>query len=370
MISFIERASQIETVLENWLIGKYKYILDAAIDKTISDGLFPESDVHFAVNHIKNSVLNGKIVCWVDEVKSRTNAKAELRKQNSINKPDRRVLCLHAGNIPLVGLQDLIATLASGHQYYGKLSTKDPWLLASLSEVFNLMEMDFQLETSTDIHHFNHKQFSKWMFSGSETSLKSLKPLLLDRQIILPKALSLMRVAHFSAVCIPIWNDTCLPDLMEAMLRYGGKGCRSVAIISTDAQLGEVKSKLEAAGQDWHRKNGTSEVTSEIKLYRQAYNGAIGLNQVDLITHLIQEGIPTPDYPEIIYWVPFMKPEQIKIAFGRNLQQVYSCSGSDMLAGNTIIDIEPVYLSQRPPIDWKPDQTDPLEWLFNTNYDF
>lgn len=370
MISFLDRASQIEKVLENWLIGKYKYLLDAAIDKTISDGLFPESDVHFAINHIKNSILNGEIVRWVDEVESKTNANTKHRNLNSTIKPDRRVLCLHAGNLPLVGLQDLIAALASGHQYYGKLSTKDPWLLASLSEVFTLMGMGFQLETSTDIHHFNHKQFSKWMFSGSETSLKSLKPLLLDWQIILPKALSLMRVAHFSAVCIPNWNDACLPDLMEAMLRYGGKGCRSVAIISTDARLGEVKSKLEAAGQDWYRKNGTSGVTSVIKLYRQAYNGAIGLNQVDLITHLIQEGIPTPDYPEIIYWVPLMKPEQIKIAFGGNLQQVYSCSGYDKLACNNIIDIEPLYLSQRPPIHWKPDQTDPLEWLFNSNYDF
>jgi hypothetical protein len=372
--AILERASQIERVLENWLLGDYKYILDSAIEKTISDGLFAKSDVLFAINHVKNSVLNGEIVRWVDEVTSKSEASVDGNRTSNLikstTKIDKRVLCLHAGNLPLVGLQDLIATLASGHQYCGKLSSKDPWLLESLVKVFKLMGVEFQLETSTDIHHFNHKQFSKWMFSGSETSLKSIKPQLLSHQIILPQALSLMRVAHFSAAHIPDWNDECIPDLMEGMLRYRGKGCRSIAIVSTDVRLSEVKPQLEAAARVWYKRNGTSMVSSEIKNYRQAYNAAVGIHQVDIASHLIQEGIPTPDYPEIIYWIPLIKPEQLKITFGRNLQQVYSCSKPEVTTSSNIIDIEPVYLSQRPLIDWKPDQTDPLEWLFINKYDF
>jgi hypothetical protein len=372
MDSITQRASKIEKVLENWLIGDYKYLLNSAIEKTISDGLFEKSDVHFAINHLKKSVLNGEIIRWVNEVSNKEsthkNTVFEPNTQHTTINRHNRVLCLHAGNLPLVGLQDLIASLVGGYQYYGKLSSKDPWLLESLVSVFKLMDEQFYLDVSTDINHFNYKRFSKWMFSGSEASLKTLRPLLLVNQIILPQSLSLMRVAHFSAVCIPKWDDKYIPDLMEGMLRYGGKGCRSIAIISTDTPLKEVNLKLEHAANNWHKDNNTTMIESDMKKYRQAYNAAIGINQVNMNSHLIQEGIPTPDYPEIIYWVPLMKPEQLKITFGRNLQQVYSCSEVEAPLTNNFIDTESVYHAQRPSIDWKPDRTDPLEWLLMNTY--
>lgn len=367
MNSIIERANQLEKIIGKWLIGEYRHLLDTAIERTISDGLFEKSDVLFAVRHLENTVLNGSILRWVEKVFS-TKTSDEIRSQTYNSRGgDTRVLCLHAGNVPLVGFQDLVATLTSGNQYYGKLSSKDPWLLKSLVDVFQIIGGDFKLDITTDLNYYRNKQFTRWMFAGSETSLHNLKPILLQNQIIHPRADSLRRVAHFSAVILPKWDENHVLDIIEGILRYGGKGCRSIALISTDVPLEQLRYVFEHAAKNWHQTNGTSLKESNIKKYRQAYNNAIGQDQIDLCTHLIQDGIPTPDYPEIIYKIPLKKTDELKLTYGRNLQQVYLCSDSILDSQKSFFDTEPAYFAQRPPIDWKPDQTDPLEWLITQN---
>jgi hypothetical protein len=56
---------------------------------------------------------------------------------------DKRVGLVMAGNIPMVGLHDLICVTLAGHRVLGKLSSQDPWLLRKISELLVAIEPRF-----------------------------------------------------------------------------------------------------------------------------------------------------------------------------------------------------------------------------------
>jgi hypothetical protein len=349
----------IQKAIEIWL-SPDNQPLQNAISKTVEKGLFSHSDVAHAVNHLHESLRDDQLRKWYDSVN-------ELKKSNI----PTRVLCLHAGNLPLVGFQDLLVTLVSGAHYSGKLSRKDPYLIASFIEVLREVWVDAPADISTNIMHFKAKKFPVWMFSGSDASLKTLETTLINHQIIDRNAKSLRRTAHFSAVILSKEIDSgnyarllrVLPDLLESVMRYSGKGCRSVALIYSNVPLKDVREIMENAAQEWVQSNKI-ELRNEIVRFRKAYNTAVGIPQADLTSHLIQESTASPDHPEIVYWLPVESPQDIKASFGNALQTIYTDDEDLVEAGFTL---EPLHKAQKPDISWRPDGVDPLKWLLTQN---
>ena len=68
---------------------------------------------------------------------------------------------LHAGNLPLVGFQDVLAVLLSGAGYAGKLSRKDPWLIASFFDVLRQLHPQIPVQISTDLAGYQGAAFSR-----------------------------------------------------------------------------------------------------------------------------------------------------------------------------------------------------------------
>ena len=88
--------------------------LKKAIDKTVEEDLFSLEDIKFQVRTLKQKVDSGQVEEWAE--------RAGLSERN--NSSGKKVLCLHAGNLPLVGFQDTLGTILSGADYHGKLSKK------------------------------------------------------------------------------------------------------------------------------------------------------------------------------------------------------------------------------------------------------
>jgi hypothetical protein len=264
------------------------------------------------------------------------------------------VLCLHAGNLPLVGFQDVLAVLLSGRPYAGKLSRKDPWLIDSFLKVLKRIHPTAQVDASIVLEYYRNAGFDTWMFAGSDASLSPVESLLSQHHIIKPNSRSLRRTAHFSATMLTDTNDIILSDLCEAMFRYGGRGCRSVAIVYSAKTLREIQNELSTMAQQWFSKNRYLEKPNQVVLYRHAYNRAVGITSILAGSHVIQEGTPSPDYPEVIYWQPLSDAHTVRNNYGPALQEVYN---------SATVNTTTLSLAQRPPIDWKPDGTDTLKWL-------
>lgn len=349
--------------LETWLDSSSSGHLDKAIQKTVEANLFPTSDVDFAVKHLRSSLRNRKLISWLEQQLEVSGRSYDDLSSNE----NRRILCLHAGNLPLVGFQDVLAVLAANCRYAGKLSRKDPHLIASFLEVAKSVYPPDFIRYTSELSDFAGIEAREWMFAGSDLSLKSIEPYLLERKIIVPQSRSLRRVAHFSAAVIGEWNPQTAAELAEAILRYGGKGCRSVAMVYTNLSLVEATPELIQASRQWFETNDYPGEISPFVRYRMAYNEAMQIPQVLAGTHLIQEGIPSPDNPEIVYWLPKAIPEEIRGSYGAHLQEVYvSGSSKNREISSEATSFEPLFKAQRPEIDWRPDGVDVLEWVLVT----
>jgi len=341
---FLEnRLKQVEDALEQWLEGRSRPMapLHEAIHKTIEDRLFPQADVHFAVDHLSASLRQSALRRWLDDSLSHP----DISPRKDI------VLCLHAGNLPLVGFQDVLAVLLSGAGYAGKLSRKDPWLITSFFNVLRQLHPQIPVQISTDLAGYQGAAFSRWTFAGSPDNLQAVTDRMAAMGIIRQKASVLPRTAHFSVAYLAQWDDSCLPDLVEGILRYDGKGCRSVAIVYSNIPLEQVAEKLRDEADRWLQVNRELTNPGPLVRFRKAYNDAAGIPSVVLGTHLVQEGFAVPDHPEIVYWQPARDIHAPRLTFADALQEVYGENAT------------PLMQAQRPPADWRPDGVNPLAWL-------
>ena len=391
-MSTIDRILELEKYVIKWLHDPDSGLTESA-DYSISSGLFSQSDVDHAIRHFRRVISEGSFVKWYKDIIAQLD--------HPQTKP-QDVLCLHAGNLPLVGLQDVLAVLISGHDYYGKLSRKDPFIIESLLKYLVKSGIQNVKSWSSDLSDFYGINAQKWMFAGAEDSLPQLNSRLLSGGIITTESKNLIRTAHFSVAIVPECNETNVSELVESMFRYQGKGCRSVAVVFSDNRLVDCGHILESVAQDWFRSNGFSETGSSVADYRHAYNKAIGIPSLKVGNFVIQEGVVSIDHPEIIYWQCNKSVEEIVNGFGNGLQQIYigrtvaerhlpasigirySATGikSNETEIHTETKIEQVrgrdddskqlgrsdlldYLenAQQPALDWKPDGVDVLEWL-------
>ncbi|WP_232803110.1 acyl-CoA reductase [Gracilimonas amylolytica] len=322
--------------------------LQEAISKTASEGLFSLQDVYHQLSVLRGNVENGDIQEWVK--------RAEL--SNEQNAKVRKVLCLHAGNLPLVGFQTALGVILSGADYYGKVSRKDPYLLSSFLEEIQRSDPEQKISYSRDLNSFEDLKADKVVFAGSEESVSDVKAEIKRLKAAKQGAEYIIRTAKFSIAYLDEWNADVRQDLTEAMLRYGGKGCRSVAVVVAPFGLDEVREELkQAINSYWKQNPQYQKPTSDLK-YQYAYNEGIQQNQLWLNDFLIQESEELPDTDFTVNWVNGGKDtvRDLRISFGQMVQSVYTCE--EVIEG---IDTEPLSSAQSPPLYWKPDGVDVIK---------
>ncbi len=352
-----ERIDALTEATDNWLSKDNDY-LSQAYDQSVREEFFNFEDIKHALLAIKDSVDESSIRNWVEQ--------AGLDESN--NAAGKNVLCLHAGNIPLVGFQAAFATILSGATYYGKISRKDPYLLPTfLNEVKKTDAFsDVDIQWVHNLNYFEGLQTDSILFAGSEDSVPGVKKSISKLNLAKSDTEYLIRTAHFSMAYLEDQKQESLEDLVEGIFRYGGKGCRSVAVVVAPFGLDDVADKLNEQIETFWEENPQHQDPGPRLEHRYAYNKAVERPQIWLDDFLLQEGGLEFDQDFICYWKEGDEQIAAELAdrFGERLQSIYVSNPKTKIAG---FDgrIELLGTAQSPPISWKPDGVDTLKWLID-----
>lgn len=329
-------------------------ILKNAIDETVNRGYFSFEDVKHRILSLKSTLKRSDLIEW---------ARRSGLRLNSLK--GKKILCLHAGNLPLVGIQDLLAVVMGGGIYRGKLSGKDPFLLPSfLIELkkYGLLEGANWSSNLNDLKE-GHRS-DAFLFAGSDNSVPAVETALSELGLISDHTPRLIRTAHFSVAYITEKRPETMRDLTEAVFRYGGAGCRSVAIVVAPFHLQSVICSFTDYVESFWLKNPQFVKPPFSLTYRYAYNQAMNIPQIWLEDFLIEESMDYPDEKFILKWVKgdFNTAEKLIKRFHSDIQSVYSDSAYTGVKTD-MFTIEHLSQAQQPSIWWKPDQTDTIRWL-------
>lgn len=344
--------SKISKSIEEWLQPDNAELKEA-IDLTVEKNLFSFEDIKHQVLVLKNCLDKQNLKRWAN--------KSGL-KHDSLK--GKKILCLHAGNIPLVGIQDLLSIVMTGGEYLGKISKKDPYLLPTLLKKFCDYKLVEKRNLSLELANFKQQKVDAVLFAGSKSSVPKVEGKLNSLAIVTEKTPMLMRTAHFSIAFITDNKPETMEDLTEAVFRYGGNGCRSVAIVVEPFHLNSEKCSFTDYIESFWLKNPQFEKPTESLFYRYAYNKSIKKPQAWLNDFLIEENVSRPNDKFVLFWIKggIGKLEKVIKKYKQGLQSVYSTTEyiGHEVAG---FRIEPLSQAQSPPIWWKPDQVDTIQWL-------
>lgn len=348
-----ERVNKLLGATNSWLEDESGE-LQSAVDQTVEEDYFARHDVVHALRAIRRSLVRDDIMQWIEPYSS-----TDAGRNN--------ILCLHAGNLPLVGFQDVFATILSGANYYGKISRKDPYLLPSYLrhlQSHGLVEVG---AFSTDLASIPATVMDGVMFAGSEESVPDVRRALNELSLTGEQTRWLIRTAHFSIAYLDSKHPQHMKDLTEAIFRYGGKGCRSVAIVVSPFSLDEIKCELTDYIESFWLENPQHQQPGPGLKFRFAYNKAVERSQAWLDDFLLQEGGLEFDRDFVTYWVRGKIPalKSIFHSYEDEIQNVYLTSPEisvDSLKLESRVDM--LSNAQQPPINWQPDGQDVLRWLF------
>lgn len=350
-----DRLKLLSEVLEGWLHADNQYLREA-IDRTVNEGYFSFPDVKHALLTLKEAVGREALEQWVNEAGLADSGKGQ----------NRLVLCLHAGNLPLVGFQDALAVLLSGSRYTGKISRKDPYLLPTfLNEVKNTEGWsDMDVQWSHRLDDFEGMRHNAVLFAGSESSVPPVRESIDQLDLARSDTRYLIRTAHFSVAYLDRQDSSAMEDLTEAIFRYGGMGCRSVAAVVSPFPLDEIKCDLTDYIESFWLKNPQHRKPPPKLKHRFAYNKAVQRSQAWLDDFLLQEGEDGMEETFTCNWVTGDEQTAAELADRHRgeLQSVY-VTDSDTVIPGWEERTELLSRAQSPPIRWKPDGTDILKWL-------
>lgn len=345
---------KLQVAIEKWL-SPNNDDLKKAIAATVNEGLFTFEDIKYQILSLKKTLKKREFKRWIK--------KAGL--DDTAGRHDQTALCLHAGNLPLVGVQDILAVVLSGYRYVGKLSRKDPYLPDTLLKILkshNLLNGTW----SVDIDELARGEQSAdcLLFSGSTESVDPVIETLSSLGIADESTPALIRTAHYSIALIEDDRPETFRQLADAVLRYGGSGCRSVAMVVAPYGLKNKKCEFTDYVEEFWLKNPQHKKPAPSLYHRFAYNKAVGIEQAWLDDFLIEQTDHQPVEPFILHWVSG-DPETLNELVNRHrdgLQTVY-VTDPDREVSNALLRPELLSDAQQPPIWWRPDGVDPLKWL-------
>ncbi len=388
--SFADRIDRICEGVRSWLDNE-DGILDASVERTVTGRFFPQHDVMHMLEQADRTITPQALSSWVTRVS--TNEKGITGMDNSTNKatisdqstnrttpvkPVTKVLCLHAGNLPMVGLQDIIAALLSGATYHGKLSSHDPWLLDGLLRVLKKRLPDQVGHWSIRLEELDAIRADAVLFAGSQASVNKVTKRIDELGLSDEHARLLARTARFSIARLEeddfkSEKEHLSKKLIEAMLRYEGKGCRSVALVVADRVLSDFAGYLLEAADVFIRYNPSSQLKTPGVTYWKSYLKSTGREVYDLGGHIIADDRDLIGKENVICWIKGSDVEVTRYAekFGPQLQSVYVNADhaamtkkvTPRLLASKEIRLEPLSEAQAPPVDWRPDGVDVLSWL-------
>ncbi|MFP4024426.1 MAG: acyl-CoA reductase [Thiohalospira sp.] len=201
--------------LRNYSSGESGHKLFKPLDNIIANDhifnpWFTENNIRKSIQAIGDSLTPEKLKKWI-------NHYPELKKE----KPAKKIGVITAGNLPLVGFHDFISVLISGHQFYGKLSSKDNRLLKFLIDF--LIEYNAEFNNLIQIEENQLKSFDAIIATGSNNTSRYFEYYFGRYPNIIRK--------NRNSVAILDGNETDedIRLLADDIFSYFGLGCRNVS---------------------------------------------------------------------------------------------------------------------------------------------
>lgn len=182
--------------------------------------VFNKAHIHnpwFTVPYVQKAVA-----AWGDEL-SAVNIQNWLASYQNISTPaPKTVAIIMAGNIPLVGLHDLLSVLACGHKAIVKLSADDTVLMKWVIE--NLIAIEPALANRIEIiEHRLPKDFDAVIATGSNNTNRYFEYYFKTKPHLLRKARTSV------AVLTGLETPEDYIKLGDDIFTYFGLGCRNVS---------------------------------------------------------------------------------------------------------------------------------------------
>ncbi len=347
---------EVSGAIESWLQPDNAR-LKKAVDRTVDEGLFAFHDVKHRIRHLKASLNRNSLVEWVQ--------RTGLTDYFPVRK---KILALHAGNLPLVGLQDALAVILSGGTYMGKLSRKDPYLMSSLLDQMAERGILDKESYTTEITDFSGRSADAILFAGSAQTVPQVESVLVENRICDARVPRLMRTAHYSVAFIEDSDPQTMRDLTEAVFRYGGNGCRSAAYVVAPFGLHSQKCHFTDYVEEFWLGNPQHSKPGAILYHQYAANKALGIEQAWLDHFLVEERFDPYPTAYTLQWIPGGERElgNILSRLSGGLQSVYTQSGTlpqEISRQFPGLECEKLSDAQTPPLWWKPDGIDTIEWI-------
>ncbi len=197
--------------LSEWLTSDIskEEINDWVIQARNSNGWFTEDNVRLSLEMAAIHYLaEYPIKKLVEEYKL-----TDLKEQKSVG-------IIAAGNIPLVGLADLVHVLLSGHKAMIKLSSSDQVLMLKIIEKLFKLDEDWKNEIKL-VHRLNDAD--AYIATGSNNSSRYFEYYFSSKPHIIRKNRSSVAVLNGEE------SSMNLRDLGNDIFRYFGLGCRNIS---------------------------------------------------------------------------------------------------------------------------------------------
>lgn len=331
----------------SWQDPDYEPRAEAVAQTLEAPNRFTEEAMAFAVNQQMSLLIPDAMRAWIG---GRRAARSRI------------VGVLNAGNIPLVGLQDFLAVVLTGHQYLGSVSSKSPVLLAAfVAEVQqHVAGLPASFAPVEDI------------FAGAEALLATGSDETRDWAAESwaasgrPADRCLLRGHRYAVAVVDGREDEAERDsLAEDALLHEGYGCRNVALIwapkdlSPDAYL---DSMAAFRGVFPPHPDTPGALTMQ-----QAFLAALDAPHAYGEGHefLLSKGQADVQGPGHLRWVEYEDLDEVAGWLDQQAESlqlvVARAEVAEQLPG--IVPIEPPGLAQRPALDWRPDGVDTVDFL-------
>lgn len=273
----------------------------------------------------------------------------------------RSVGVLHPGNVPLAGLQDLVAVLGTGYRYVGRLSRRSSILeaafLADLGEEHGGLPARLVEETDALLAGAD-----ALVATGTDRTVARMREAC-EEHGISPERRLLRGHSYAVAVLDGGESEGEREGLAEDALLHEGAGCRNVALIFAPEGL-DPDPYLESLGHfrgvfpPHERTEGALEVP-------RAMLEAVDAPRAWGPGLLVSRGEPEAQGPAHIRWVPYEELGAVEGWIDDRTETVQLVVARP--AVDDRLDLElPVVApgeAQRPPLGWAPDGVDTARWL-------
>jgi len=181
------------------------------LSSNFSNGWYTETNVRHAIGMIASSLNQELIEKWISTYKNTL----------SDNPLAKNIGVIMAGNIPMVGFNDMFCVILSGNKFVGKLSSADKFLLPFLAKI--LIAIDSKFANYIEFTEGPLKKIDAVIATGSNNSARYFEYYFGKYPHIIRK--------NRNSVAILTGNESVddLKLLGNDIFQYFGLGCRNVS---------------------------------------------------------------------------------------------------------------------------------------------